>query len=221
LRRIAPQVRQERKGQEKLLNWPVNQGDAMFLQFPADSEGASRIYQKDMESRGHVMNLSRAWAWRPDVMESFLALRTMLTSSSSLSQRELAVMVCTAAATLGDSYCALAWGKTLATAAGPATAAAVLQATESADLSPREQALARWARQVVEDPNRATAHDVDGLRAAGLSDQEIFEATAFVAFRMAFSTVNDALGVRPDAQVAQAAPPEVREAVTFGRAVAE
>ncbi|HSV50668.1 MAG TPA: hypothetical protein VLJ57_01025, partial [Burkholderiaceae bacterium] len=61
---------------------------------------------------------------------------------------------------------------------------------------------------------------VDTLRAAGLSDQEIFEATVFVAFRMAFSTVNDALGVEPDAQVAEAAPPEVREAVTYGRAVA-
>ena len=35
-----------------------------------------------------------------------------------------------------------------------------------------------------------------------------------------FSTVNDALGVNPDWQVAQGAPPEVREAVTYGRAVA-
>ena len=192
----------------------------MFLQFPADSEGASRLYQKDMESRGHVMNLSRAWAWRPDVMEAFLALRTMLTSSSSLSQRELAVMVCAAASTLGDSYCSLAWGKTLAAAAGPSTAAAVLQAAEGRDLSAREQALARWARQVVDDPNGTTAQDVDALRTAGLSEQEIFEATAFVAFRLAFSTVNDALGVGPDSQIAEAAPREVREAVTFGRAVA-
>jgi uncharacterized peroxidase-related enzyme len=166
------------------------------------------------------MNLSRAWAWRPDITEAFLALRTQLTSGSKLSQRELAVMVCSAAGTLGDSYCSLAWGKTLAAAAGPATAASVLRAEPGADLSAREQALARWARQVVRDPNGTAAQDIDALRAAGLSEQEIFEATVFVAFRMAFSTVNDALGVEPDAQVAAAAPPEVREAVTFGRAVA-
>jgi hypothetical protein len=54
-----------------------------------------------------------------------------------------------------------------------------------------------------------------------LSEREIFEATVFVALRLAFSTVNDALGVRPDWQVADAVPPEVRRAVTFGRPSAE
>ena len=96
----------------------------------------------------------------------------------------------------------------------------MLRSAQAPDLSAREQALARWARQVVRDPNGTGAQDVEALRAAGLSDQEIFEATVFVAFRMAFSTVNDALGIEPDAQVAQAAPQEVRDAVTFGRAVA-
>lgn len=192
----------------------------MFLQTPADSEGASRLFKKDIENRGHVMNLSRAWAWRPDVSEAFLGLRTLLTSKSTLSQRELAVLVCAAASTLGDSYCSLAWGKMLAAATDPATAAAVLQASDGADLTEREHALAQWARQVAKDPNGTRAEDVDALRAAGLSDQEIFEATTFVALRLAFSTVNDALGVSPDSQVAQAAPPEVRGAVTFGRAVA-
>ena len=55
---------------------------------------------------------------------------------------------------------------------------------------------------------RVASCDVDELRAAGLSDQEIFEATVFCALRLAFSTVNNALGVRPDWQVAAAAPPD-------------
>jgi hypothetical protein len=52
------------------------------------------------------------------------------------------------------------------------------------------------------------------------SDQEIFEATAFVAFRLAFSAINDALGAAPDKQLADAAPVEVRAAVDYGRAPA-
>jgi hypothetical protein len=56
------------------------------------------------------------------------------------------------------------------------------------------------------------------LREVGLGEREIFEATAFVAFRLAFSTVNDALGAAPDKQLADAAPPTVRAAVDFGRA---
>lgn len=194
---------------------------AMFLQTPADNEATSRLYQSDIEKRGFVMNLSRAWAWRPEVSEAFLALRTLLTSSSSLSPRELTVLVCATASSLGDSYCALAWGKMLAAASDGPAAAAVLQASGSDTLTQRERALSTWARKVVENPNATTSQDVEALRAAGLSEQETFDATAFIAFRIAFSTVNDALGVSPDWQVAEAAPPEVRQAVTFGRATAQ
>jgi hypothetical protein len=72
---------------------------------------------------------------------------------------------------------------------------------------------------VVEDPNATTREDVEELKAAGLSEAEIFEATLFVAFRLAFSTVNDALGTRPDRRLAQSVPPAVLASVTFGRAV--
>ena len=78
-------------------------------------------------------------------------------------------------------------------------------------------ALVRWSRQVVHDPNATTEADVDRLRQAGLSDREIFKATTWIAFRMAFSTINDALGARPDRQLAEKAPRLVREAVTYGR----
>lgn len=192
----------------------------MFLQTPPDTSATLKLYQHDLDVRGFVMNLSRAWAWRPDVMKSFSDLRTQLTSESSLSQRDLAIIVCTTAATLGDSYCALAWGQTLANNANPATAAAVLLAADVEDMTPRDLALAHWVRKVAKKPNSTTADDIDTLRAAGFSDPEIFEATAFTAFRVAFSTVNDALGAQPDWQLAESAPSEVRSAVTFGRPVA-
>ena len=51
--------------------------------------------------------------------------------------------------------------------------------------------------------------------------REIFEATAFIAFRVAFSTVNDALGARPDLALAEAAPAAVRAAVSYGRPIDE
>lgn len=62
---------------------------------------------------------------------------------------------------------------------------------------------------------------METLRTAGLSDKEIFEATVFISFRLAFSTANGALGVAPDGQVAAAAPAEVRDAVTYGRVSAQ
>ena len=192
----------------------------MFLPSPSETETTVRLQQQDMADRGHVMNLTRLWAWRPDVFEGFAALRATLMKGSTLTQRDWGVLVCATAASLGDSYCALAWGRTLAGAADTATAVSVLQDAPENELTPRDQALSRWARQVVKDPNSSSAQDVDLLRAAGLSDREIFEATAFIAFRLAFSSVNDALGVQPDWEVAAAAPAEVRAAVDFGRPAA-
>ncbi len=38
-----------------------------------------------------------------------------------------------------------------------------------------------------------------------------------IAWRLAFTAVNAALGARPDAQLAEDAPAAVRDAVTYGR----
>jgi uncharacterized peroxidase-related enzyme len=193
----------------------------MFLQLPPDDEANQRLYRADLASDGYVTNLTRLWGWRAEVCEAFTGARQALLEKSTLSARERAVVVCASVATLGDSYCALAWGTRLAQAADARTAAAILAGDDEAPLSARERALRDWSRKVVRSPNATTQADVEGLREAGLSEREIFEATVLAAFRVAFSTVNDALGARPDRALADAAPPEVREAVSYGRAVDE
>ncbi|MGZ4626475.1 MAG: carboxymuconolactone decarboxylase family protein [Kineosporiaceae bacterium] len=189
---------------------------ATFLADPPPGPPVAAAYEADLASDGYVNNLTRAWCWRPDLLTSFETLRADLLAESGLSRREVAVMVAATAAARGDAYCALAWGLRLAVLSDEATAARVLQGAD-ADLSDREAALASWSRQVVHDPNATTESDVDRLRQAGLTDREIFEATAWIAFRMAFSTINDALGAHPDRQLAQKVPPLVRDAVTYGR----
>jgi uncharacterized peroxidase-related enzyme len=191
----------------------------MFLSEPGPSKSRSALFALDSADGGYVSNLARLWAWRADVFDAFLKTRTLLTEKAALTLRERAVLVCATAARIGDSYCALAWGKTLAEESDPETAAAILQHKDAPKLSAREKALARWAGQVACDANATTAQDVDQLREVGMSDEEIFDATVFVAFRLAFCTVNDALGARPDAQLAAAAPAPVRSAVTYGRSV--
>jgi uncharacterized peroxidase-related enzyme len=191
----------------------------MFLNAPADNPDNARLYQEDLDDWGFVMNLSRLWGWRPDVGAGFTGLRSQLTKGSALTERERAVTICATIGRLGDSYCALAWGSLLAKAIDPDTAAGVLRGVEVASLTPREIALSGWARQVAVGPNETTQAHVDQLRAAGFEDREIFEATALVAFRMAFSAVNAALGARPDRLLADGAPAAVRQAVNFGRPV--
>ena len=80
--------------------------------------------------------------------------------------------------------------------------------------------MAAWARKVATDPNATTEADIQTLRETGLGDGQIFAVTAFVALRLAFSMINDALGAQPDAPLDQALPTAVREAVAYGRPVA-
>ena len=63
----------------------------------------------------------------------------------------------------------------------------------------------------------ATAADVQALRDAGYDDSQILAVTLFAALRVAFSKSNDALGARPDRDLAESAPAPVRAAVSFGR----
>jgi len=192
----------------------------MFVTPPPQSEDADRIYRASLESQGFPMNLTKVWAWRPEVFEGFAALRAQLTNNSALTKRDLSVLVSATAAAIGDSYCALAWGATLAHETSPAVASAILTNHRTGGVSERDQALAQWARKVAKNPSGTLATDVSDLREAGLTEREIVETTVFVAFRIAFSTVNAALGANPDWQLAAAAPPEVVRAVDFGRPVA-
>jgi alkylhydroperoxidase family enzyme len=112
----------------------------------------------------------------------------------------------------------LAWGSKLAEATDAHTAAGVLRGKDDS-LTSSEQTMAGWARKVTRSPNHTTAADVQAVRDAGYSDPQIFAITTFVALRIALSTVNDALGVGPDAIFRSTAPEAVLDAVTFGRPI--
>jgi uncharacterized peroxidase-related enzyme len=191
---------------------------AMFLGEPPQNSERDVAFDEDRQADGYVNNVTRLWCWRLDLANAFVALRSDLMRSSALTDRDWAVLVTSTASELKDSYCSLAWGVRLAKLTDEATAARMLANESAADLSEREAALGEWARRVVRDPNATTQADIDRLRELGLEDREIFEATAFIAFRLAFSTINDALGALPDKQLADGAAGLVRDAVDYGRA---
>jgi alkylhydroperoxidase family enzyme len=130
------------------------------------------------------------------------------------------VLVAATASTRADSYCSLAWGTRLAGEIGAEAASAVLRGDDSG-LDPADRALARWGRQIARDPNGAGPEDVEALREAGFDDAQVLALTVYAACRIAFATVNGALGARPDAGFRKTAPEPVLAAVTYGRPVAD
>ena len=190
-----------------------------FLDEPPASPQVQALYDEDLADGGYVWNVSRLWAHQPDTLKRLFELMSAAFAPSGLTFRQRGILVTAAASALGDSYCSLAWGAKLGQASDAAVAAGVLNGSD-AGLTDQEKAMAGWARKVARDPNAATPADIQALRDSGLDDGQIFAITAFVALRLAFSTINDSLGAQPDAQLAQSLPQEVREAVTYGRPAA-
>jgi len=191
-----------------------------FLGVPEATAEAQRLFDEDTAELGYVMNVSRLWAYQPATITGLFTLLGQANSADRLSLRQRSILVTACAAAFGDSYCSLAWGSKLAKASDARTAARVLEGVDDG-LTGGERAMAAWARKVARDPNGTTAADVQELRDAGYSDSQVFTITVFVALRLAFSTVNDALGLRPDAALRSTAPAPVRAAVTFGRPIDE
>jgi len=192
---------------------------ASFLHEPPVSPQVQALYDLDLADDGYVSNVSRLWAHQPDTLKDLFRLMSQAFAPSGLDFRTRGILVAAAASALGDSYCSLAWGGKLGQASDAAVAAGVLTGSD-AGLTDQEKAMATWSRKVARDPNATTPADTQALRNAGLDDGQIFAITAFVALRLAFSTINDSLGAQPDAELAQSLPREVREAVTYGRPVA-
>jgi len=191
-----------------------------FLAAQAPDAEGQRVFDDDIAELGYVMNVSKLWAYQPLTLGHLFDLMGETYATEGLTFRQRGILVTACASTLGDAYCSLAWGTKLATKSDAETAAGVLRGLDDR-LTPEEQAMAQWARKVARDPNSTTPADVQAMRDAGFSDAQIFGITAYVALRIAFSTVNDALGARPDSQFRSSAPEAVLDAVTYGRPIDE
>jgi alkylhydroperoxidase family enzyme len=187
-----------------------------FLEPPPVTPQAQELFDEDLAELGFVMNGSRLWAYQMDTFNGLFDLLRTNAQAYRLTVRQRGILITACASTLGDSYCSLAWGSKLAAAADPDTAAAVLRGDDTG-LTLAERAMADWARKVVRNPSATTAQDVQSLRDAGFTDAQIFAITVFVSLRLAFSTVNAALGAIPDPQYRTVAPAPVRAAITYGR----
>lgn len=191
-----------------------------FLVAPEATAEAQRLQDEDLAELGYVMNCTRLWGYQPATVTGLFDLMGLANATDRFDLRRRGILVTACASAFGDAYCTLAWSRKLAELTDEETAAGVVTGTDDR-LDPAERAMAAWARKVARAPNGTTAEDVQQLRDAGFTDPQIFTMTALVALRLAFSTVNDALGARPDRDLHDSTPAAVRDAVTFGRPVDE
>jgi uncharacterized peroxidase-related enzyme len=177
----------------------------------------AEMYETDRAAFGHVPNFTQAFSHRPDVYAAWRQLNGAIKAGMDLRRYELATVA--AARHLRSSYCMLAHGSVLAERfLEPDVLLAVVTDHRSAGLDDVDIAVMDLAEKVAADATSVTEADLDGLRALGLSDTEIFDVVLAAAARCFFSKVLDGVGVRPDAKYG-ALEPALREALTVGRPI--
>ena len=180
----------------------------------------AEMYETDRQVFGHLPNLTKAFSLRPDVYAAWRQLNGSVKSNMDLRRYELATLA--AARRLRSSYCALAHGSVILNNdfLSPEGVRAVVEGGDSPELDAVDAAVIDLAGKVAVDATTVTEADVDRLRSLGLTDAEILDVVLAAAMRCFFSKVLDGLGAEPDARFAQL-DPEVRDALTVGRAIAE
>jgi SAM-dependent methyltransferase/alkylhydroperoxidase family enzyme len=190
---------------------PAAAVEGSFLGAATETDSVRLLAEEDLTDLGFVMNATKLWSHDPAALAALFELIVPTAREAGLSIPERAVATIVGTTLAGDTYCPLAWGDKLAKAATPEIAASVMLGSDDL-LDDRERAVVAWARIVVAAPESATPADIARLRAVGFDNAQILRLTLFIALRIAFSTVNGALGARPEAEYVEHVDPAVRAA---------
>lgn len=175
------------------------------------------MYERAQANLGYVPNYAKVFSLRPEVMGAWSGLLASIRGHMDLRRYELVTLA--AARALHSSYCMLAHGTILRRQFyGPEQLAAIAGGTADAGLEPAEAAMMAFAERVAKDASSITASDVEGLRAHGFTDAEIFDIAAAAAARCFFSKLLDALGAEPDSAYLELED-DLRRRLTPGRPV--
>lgn len=157
---------------------------------PDEAEGElADAYEEIRQERGAVANVYQVHSLLPATMLGHKELyMSLLYGSQGLArdERELVAVVVSAENDCG--YCVQHHSDALDRYWDDRDRVdALARDPESLDLDRRQEALVGWARQVTHQPADAGEIQVDMMREAGLSDQEILDATLVAAY---FNFVN-------------------------------
>ncbi|UCC15208.1 MAG: peroxidase [Gammaproteobacteria bacterium] len=147
---------------------------------PSESEGEVRaMFERQQKSWGFVPNYAKVFCHRPEVMARWARLLAEIRRPMDDRRFELATFA--AAHELKNTACTLEHGKQLGRIIGPEAVVSLGRGETSPELSEAELAIAAFARKIANDASAITAEDVEGLKAHGLGDAEIFDIAAAAA----------------------------------------
>jgi len=153
------------------------------------------IWRKCVEKLGFVPNVFSTYSLKPKRLRNFMAMyNEIMLSPSGLSKLEREMVAVVVSSANRCYYCLVAHGAAVRQLSGdPELGEMMALNYRVAKLDPRQRAMLDFTWKLTTAPHLVGDGDRDGLRAAGLSNEDIFDLSETVAFfnlsnRMASAT---------------------------------
>jgi uncharacterized peroxidase-related enzyme len=192
----------------------------MFLRTIVEDDaigGVAEIYEKQKSQLGFIMAATQCFTARPDLLPIYTDFSNKIRSGFSLGVREWRLITLVAAKHVPSTYCAYVYSQQLIGDLGSKQAVlAVHRDFRTVGLPDKDVAMLAYAEKIVLNASGIAESDIDGLRSAGFTDQQICDIALCAAFRCFVSRFFDAVGAGPEAAFIDD-DTEFRTAMTVGR----
>jgi uncharacterized peroxidase-related enzyme len=153
------------------------------------------IWKKCVDKLGFVPNVFSAYSLKPQRLRNFMAMyNEVMLSESSLSKLEREMIAVVVSSANRCYYCLVAHGAAVRALSGdPELGEMMALNYRVAKLDPRQRAMLDFTWKMTTTPWLVDDADRDGLRAVGLTNEDIFDLAETIAFfnlsnRMASAT---------------------------------
>jgi uncharacterized peroxidase-related enzyme len=157
-----------------------------WLRVPGEDEappGVAKLFDKASERLGFIPNVLRVYALRPRHLELWNAFYDDLMRGESGLTKPQREMIAVVVSTVNRChYCMVSHGAALRKLTGDPILVEQLRTNyKYAELEPRDRAMLDFAVKLTEDSSRCSEDDVEALRDAGWSDEDIMDITQVAA----------------------------------------
>jgi uncharacterized peroxidase-related enzyme len=166
---------------------------------PEDIRG--RMLQTQ-EKAGFVPNVMRVLARRPAEFRAFMAYHdALMDGQSGLTKAEREMIVVATSGANHCQYCVVAHGAILRVRAkDPLIADQVSTNYRQANISPRQKAMLDYAMKVSRQSAELSQADRDVAKAAGLSDEDLWDVASIAAFFAMSNRLASATEMKPNTE---------------------
>lgn len=188
---------------------PSDSQDLSWLELPAitPEPAVHEIFERTKERFGHVRNTQRIVAHRPALAlaQDGLSRAVQYAPDSGITPFERELMALVVSVENRCEPCVFAHAAILREVTRDPVAVGKIEVNyRHVDLTDRQRALADYAAKVTLSPSQVEKADIEKLKSAGLSEHEIIDAAAIIAYFNFSNRLNSSLGIKPNDEAYEA-----------------